>query len=67
MRFQRAIKDNRSLFRKFTIRPPYKSINDIFCLRADRESGLSEVRFWYEDEFLGIQKVKNKLKIVSLI
>ena len=25
----------------------------------DKESGLSEVRFWYEDEFLGIQKVKN--------
>ena len=25
----------------------------------DRESGVSEVRFWYEDEFLGIQKVKN--------
>ncbi|GAG59269.1 unnamed protein product [marine sediment metagenome] len=25
----------------------------------DKESGLSEVRFWHEDEFLGIQKVKN--------
>jgi hypothetical protein len=25
----------------------------------DRESGLSEVRFWYRDEFLGSQKVKN--------
>ena len=25
----------------------------------DRESGLSEVRFWHEDELLGIQKVKN--------
>jgi len=25
----------------------------------DRESGLSEVRFWHEDEFLGSQKVKN--------
>ena len=25
----------------------------------DKESGLSEVRFWYEDELLGIQKVKN--------
>ncbi|PQP33944.1 hypothetical protein C6A37_10325, partial [Desulfobacteraceae bacterium SEEP-SAG9] len=71
----------------------YKSIKDIFCLRADRmvnsyrkvsinnlelkvpsaplheriqlrivpdkESGLSEVRFWHEDELLGSQKVKN--------
>ena len=103
MKFQRALKKNKSLFREFAIRPPYKSINDIFCLRADRmvnpyrkvsinklelkvpsaplhdlsacvhaqaesiqlriipnrESGLSEVRFWYEDELLGIQKVKN--------
>ena len=33
----------------------------------DRESGLSEVRFWYEDEFLGIQKVKNsELNLVQL-
>jgi len=25
----------------------------------DKESGLSEVRFWHEGEFLGNQKVKN--------
>jgi transposase InsO family protein len=93
MRFQRAYAESKSLFREFAVRPPYKSINDIFCLRADRmvnsyrkvsinnlelkvpgaplheriqlriipdeESGLSEVRFWHEDELLGIQKVKN--------
>ena len=93
MRFQRAYAENKSLFREFAVRPPYKSIKDIFCLRADRmvnsyrkvcinnlelkvpnaplheriqlrivpdkESGLSEVRFWHEDELLGIQKVKN--------
>ena len=93
IRFQRAIKEKRSLFREFTIRPPFKSTKDIFCLRVDRmvnsyrkisinnlelrvpsaplherirlrivpdkESGLSEVRFWHEDELLGIQKVKN--------
>jgi hypothetical protein len=93
IRFQRALKENKSLFREFAVRPPYKSIKDIFCLRADRmvnsyrkvsinnlelkvpsaplheriqlrivpdkESGLSEVRFWHEDELLGIQKVKN--------
>ncbi|GAG94744.1 unnamed protein product [marine sediment metagenome] len=28
-------------------------------ITPDRESGLSEVRFWHKDEFLGIQKVKN--------
>jgi len=28
-------------------------------ISLDKESGLSEVRFWYRDNFLGIQKVKN--------
>ena len=26
---------------------------------ADKESGLTEIRFWHEDDLLGIQKVKN--------
>lgn len=93
IRFQRAIREKRTLFREFTINPPFKSTKDIFCLRVDRmvdsyrkisinnlelkvpgaplheriqlrispdrESGLSEVRFWHKDEFLGNQKVKN--------
>jgi hypothetical protein len=93
IRFQRAIREKRSLFREFTIRLPFKSSKDIFCLRVermvnpyrkvsinnlelkvpgaplheriqlriipDKESGVSEVRFWHEDEFLGSQKVKN--------
>jgi len=103
IRFQRAIREKRSLFREFTIRPPFLSSKDIFCLRVermvnpyrkvsinnlelkvpgaplhdlsacvhaqaekiqlriipDKESGLSEVRFWHEDKFLGSQKVKN--------
>ncbi len=101
IRFQRALKENKSLFREFRIRPPYKSIKDIFCLRAnrmvdscrkvsinilelrvpsaplreriqlrivpDKESGLSEIRFWHEDDLLGIQKVKNSdLNLVQL-
>jgi len=28
-------------------------------LVPDKESGLTEVRFWHEDELLGIQKFKN--------
>ena len=28
-------------------------------ISPDKESGLSEVRFWHKDELLGIQKVKN--------
>ena len=35
-RFQRALKEKRSLFREFKISPPYKSPKDIFCLRMNR-------------------------------
>ena len=100
MRFQRAIKENKTLFRTFSITPPFQSTKDIFCLRAERmvnayrkisinklefkvpdapiheriqlriipekESGLSEVRFWHKDRFLGTQIVKNNdLNIVQ--
>jgi len=93
IRFQRAIREKRTLFREFRIMPPFLSTKDIFCLRvkrmvdsyrkvsinnlelkvpgaprheriqlrivSDKESGISEVRFWYRDNFLGKQKVKN--------
>lgn len=97
MRFQRAIRENKTLFRTFSITPPFQSSKDIFCLRAERmvnsyrkisinnlefkvpnapiheriqlriipekESVLSEVRFWHKvwhkDRFLGTQIVKN--------
>ena len=93
IRFQRAIREKRTLFREFRIMPPFKSTKDIFCLRVermvnsyrkvsinnlelkvpkaplhekiqlrispDKESGISEVRFWHKDNFLGNQKVKN--------
>jgi len=36
IRFQRAIREKRTLFREFTIRPPFKSTKDIFCLRVER-------------------------------
>jgi len=36
LRFQRALKEKRSLFREFKIRPPFQSVKDIFCLRMDR-------------------------------
>ena len=36
LRFQRALKEKRSLFRKFTIQPPFQSVKDIFCLRMGR-------------------------------
>jgi hypothetical protein len=36
LRFQRALKEGKSLFRDFKVRPPYQSAKDIFCLRVDR-------------------------------
>ena len=35
-RFQRALKEKKSLFREFKIRPPFISTKDIFCLRLQR-------------------------------
>jgi hypothetical protein len=36
IRFQRALKEKQSLFREFSIKPPFKSTQDIFCIRIDR-------------------------------
>jgi len=46
---------------KLELKVPKAPLHESIQLRIvpDRESGLSEVRFWYEDEFLGSQKVKN--------
>jgi len=35
-RFQRALKEKKSLFRDFVIKPPFQSIRDIFCIRTER-------------------------------
>ncbi|MBW1613114.1 MAG: hypothetical protein JRJ57_03890 [Deltaproteobacteria bacterium] len=35
-RFQRALKEKRSLFREFRVKPPFQSVKDIFCLRVNR-------------------------------
>ena len=35
-RFQRALKDKKSLFREFAIKQPFQSVKDIFCLRMKR-------------------------------
>ena len=36
LRLQKALKERQSLFREFTIKPPYQSVKDIFCIRMDR-------------------------------
>jgi len=43
------------------LRVPKTLLHERIQLRIipDKESGLSEVRFWHKDELLGIQKVKN--------
>lgn len=94
LRFERALREKRTLFREFTLRPPYESVKDIFCLRIERmvnsyrkvtinnlelkvsgapirgrvqlrivpdeETGISEVRFWYDDKLIDAQRVKNE-------
>jgi len=37
LRFERAAREKKSLFREFTIPSPYQSIKDIFCLRVKRK------------------------------
>ena len=36
IRFENAIRNNKSLFRPFKLKEPYKDLNDIFCMRAQR-------------------------------
>lgn len=36
LRFQKALREKKSLFRQFKINPPFQSVKDIFCLRLER-------------------------------
>lgn len=51
IRFQKALREKRSLFRKFEIPKPYDSIRDIFCFRISRTTdgyrriGINNVMF----------------------
>jgi hypothetical protein len=36
IRFQNALHKKQSLFRPFHVKPPYKNVKDIFCLRLER-------------------------------
>ncbi|MCM8820674.1 MAG: hypothetical protein NC932_01815, partial [Candidatus Omnitrophica bacterium] len=36
IRFNKALSENKTLFRTFVVPPPYQSTKDIFCLRANR-------------------------------
>jgi hypothetical protein len=43
------------------LRVPSAPLHERIQLRIlpDKESGLTGIRFWHEDDLLGIQKVKN--------
>lgn len=51
IRFQKAIREKRTLFREFEIPKPYKSIRDIFCFRITRTAdgyrriGINNIQF----------------------
>jgi len=52
---------------KLELRVPSTPLHEGIQLRItpNKESGLSEVRFWYKGELLGVQKVENsKLNLV---
>jgi hypothetical protein len=36
IRFNRAVREKKTLLREFRLEPPFKSVKDIFCLRATR-------------------------------
>ena len=90
-RLQKALREKRSLFRQFQIKPPLQSVKDMFCLRMERTvdayrrvsinnkilpvnkanpddkltiqfhpmtSGVTELRFWRNDQLLDIQRLK---------
>ena len=46
----------------FELRVPKALLYERIQLRIipDKRSGLTEIRFWYKDEFLGIKKLKSK-------
>jgi len=50
---------------KLEFRVPNTPIHERIQLRIipEKESGLSEVRFWYKDQFLGTQTVKIVISI----
>ncbi len=93
IRFRKAIREGKSVFREFKLEHPHKSVKDIFCLRAtrvvdsyrrisfqnntfqlsgvlpkrevelsiypDEKTGKTEVRFWYNNNFIDSHIVKN--------
>ena len=36
IRFRNAVRDKKTMFREFQLKPPFQSVKDIFCLRATR-------------------------------
>jgi len=62
LRVERMLNSYRKVsINKLELKVPKAPLHERIQLRIvpDKESGVSEVRFWYEAELLGMQKVKN--------
>jgi transposase len=62
VRFERALKEGKSLFREFKIPEPYESVKDVFCLRSQRV-----VNYSGQISLKGLKLKLNKVKTGSLI
>ena len=62
LRIERMVNSYRKVsINNLELKVPSAPLHENIQLRIvpDRESGVSEVRFWHKDNFLGMQKVKN--------
>ena len=62
LRVERMVDSYRKVsINNLELRVPKAPLHERIQLRIspDKESGVSEVRFWHRDNFLGMQKVKN--------
>jgi len=62
LRVDRMVNSYRKIsINNLELRVPKALLHERIQLRIvpDKESGVSEVRFWHRDEFLGSQKAKN--------
>ena len=62
LRIERMVDSYRKIsINNLELKVPKAPLHESIQLRIspNKESGLSEVRFWHKDNFLGMQKVKN--------
>ena len=63
LRTERTVNAYRKIsFSNLELKVPEVPIREKVQLRIvpDKESGLAEIRFWYNNELVGVQKIKNE-------